>query len=88
MAGIAAGLELNVFRIHIAFNCGQMADDIGKAEFAFSIAPVKLFRGNTCDDFQRALADFFPVVVVPETGDSRVVVSSIKQCYCMSLMAC
>ena len=68
VAGIAAGLELSIFRIHIAFDRGEMADDIGKAEFAFSIAPVKFFRRNAGNDFQRALADFFPVIVVPESG--------------------
>jgi hypothetical protein len=67
VAGIAAGLKLDIFRIHIAFNCCQMADDIGEAEFAFGIAPIKFVRRNTGDDFQRALADFFPVIVVPES---------------------
>src|SRR5689334_7962937 len=69
VAGIAAGLELNVFRIHTPLDRCQVADDIGKAEFAFSIAPVVFFRRDAGDNFQRSLADFFPVVIVPESGD-------------------
>ena len=45
VAGITAGLELNIFRVHITFDRGEMADDIGKTEFAFSIAPVKFSGG-------------------------------------------
>src|ERR1051325_3981994 len=39
-----------------------MANHIGKAEFAFSIAPVKFFRRNARNHLQRALTDFFVVV--------------------------
>src|SRR5215471_8984876 len=70
VAAITAGLELRVFRIHVAFDRRQMANDIGKAEFAFGIAPVKLLRWNAGDDLQRALAHL--LIVVKEfarTGD-------------------
>src|ERR1700724_1511579 len=88
VAGIEAGLELNVLRVHIALDGGQMADDIGKAEFAFGVAPVKFFRRNAGNDFQRALADFFPVVVVPESNQFASAGSFHKAVYCNVLSIC
>src|SRR5947209_419846 len=51
-----------------------MAGDVGKAEFGFGIAPVVFLRRNAGDDFQRALADLLPVIVVP----IRVVQESVR----------
>src|SRR5579884_4264342 len=62
MSWIAAGLELDIFAIHIALDGGQMPDNVGKAEFAFGIAPDKLLRRNAGNHLLRAPADLFVVV--------------------------
>src|SRR6266571_1734539 len=45
-----------------------MPDNIGKAEFALGIAPVVFLRRDASNHLERTLADFFPVIVVPENG--------------------
>src|ERR1700756_2245070 len=60
-----------------------MADDVGKAELALGIAPVKLVRGDAGDHSQRALADLFVVIKkLAGTGDFH---DSNAYCICWIL---